>query len=181
MVIMVSSISFAGCSQAPQNSETAEGCTNLCGKLKLCNHGTATNNSNSKDVCGSCGKDSCDKNCSGSMNSNQGKDDHVHTSSCNSPGESMQEKVNSIFSKAISVEEIKTGYDFAFKESFAFSSELLEFVKMEQGCCGSFTYGLVFDPDKKTIHLQIYGSKKIKKQIAQMIPMLGVEHLVENN
>ena len=177
MVIMVSGITFTGCSQ------TREGCGSSCGKS--CNHEKTESNSTNKDVCGNCGKSSCDKNCSTGLSSNQEKEQHIHNSSCSLPKEKARKRVKSIigavFSKVVSVSEIKTGYDFTFKESFKFSAELLEFVKMEQGCCGSFTYGLVFDPDKKTIHLQVYGSDEIKKEVAQMLPMLGVDHLIDSN
>ena len=63
MIIMVSSITFIGCSQ------TKGGCGSSCGKS--CNHEKTAISSADKDVCGSCGKSSCDKDCSAGLSSSR--------------------------------------------------------------------------------------------------------------
>jgi len=79
-----------------------------------------------------------------------------------------------IISKIAKVEELKTGYDLIFYEPIEYSTELLEFINFERGCCSSFTYALIFEPNNKATHLQMYGSKDIKEEIGKGFRELGL-------
>ncbi len=79
-----------------------------------------------------------------------------------------------IFSKVKSVEAMSTGYQLTFNEPIEFSNELLEFVNFERDCCAGFTFALVFEPNNKASHLQLYGSKEIKEELRGAFVELGV-------
>ena len=76
--------------------------------------------------------------------------------------------------KIAGVKELETGYDLVFNEPKEYSTELLEFINFERGCCSSFSYALVFEPNNKATHLQIYGSKEIKSELAKGFKELGL-------
>ena len=76
--------------------------------------------------------------------------------------------------KIARVEELETGYDLVFNEPKEYSAELLEFINFERNCCSSFSYALIFEPNNKATHLQIYGSKEIKSEIAKGFKELGL-------
>ena len=83
--------------------------------------------------------------------------------------------LQSTMSKKIArVEELETGYDLVFNEPKEYSAELLEFINFERSCCSSFSYALIFEPNNKATHLQIYGSKEIKSELAKGFKELGL-------
>lgn len=83
--------------------------------------------------------------------------------------------LQSTMSKKIArVEELETGYDLVFNEPKEYSTELLEFINFERSCCSSFSYALIFEPNNKATHLQIYGSKEIKSELAKGFKELGL-------
>lgn len=90
--------------------------------------------------------------------------------SCNLSGAQMLERkslIQSPMAKKIErVEELEKGYDLIFTQPKEYSVELLEFINFERNCCSSFSFALIFEPNYKATHLQIYGSKEIKIELA---------------
>jgi hypothetical protein len=132
-------------------------------------------------TCSHCGNASCDKNCSSNYKTTTMTDSSRLKSlvpSCNLSGSEMVERKNflqSTMSKKIAkVEELETGYDLIFNEPKEYSQELLKFINFERGCCSSFSYALIFEPNNKATHLQIYGSKEIKTELAKGFKELGL-------
>ncbi len=97
--------------------------------------------------------------------------------SCNLSGSQMMERKSflqsSMAQKIERVEELETGYDLIFTQPKEYSIELLEFINFERSCCSSFSYALIFEPNNKATHLQIYGSKEIKAELAGGFKELG--------
>ena len=118
-------------------------------------------------ACGSCGKNSCDKSCS--SNPNNSTDLKSLVPSCNLSNSEMTNRKEflqaTMVTKIFKVEELETGYDLIFHESIEYSKELLEFINFERGCCSSFSFALVFEPNNMATHLQMYGSKEIKEEL----------------
>jgi hypothetical protein len=88
---------------------------------------------------------------------------------------------NGLAKKISEINELKDGYDLIFKESDDFSNELLDFINFERKCCSNFTYALIFEPNNKATHLQIYGSKSIKNELKQGFGELGLINSKTNN
>lgn len=84
-----------------------------------------------------------------------------------------------IFSKAKSITTLKDGYDIVFNEPKEFSNELMEMVNFERSCCSDFTWALVFEPNNKATHLQVYGSKKVKEEMGNAFKSFGLAHLIK--
>lgn len=103
--------------------------------------------------------------------------------SCNLNEKELAERGNTlsktIFSKAKAINSLKDGYDIVFNEPKEFSTELLEMVNFERSCCSGFTWALVFEPNNKATHLQVYGSKQIKKEMGNAFKSLGLAHLMK--
>ena len=76
------------------------------------------------------------------------------------------------------VKELETGYDLVFNEPKEFSKELLDFINFERSCCSNFSFALLFEPNEKATHLQIYGSKEIKQELATGFKELGLIKLI---
>lgn len=136
---------------------------------------------NETAICDHCGKTSCDGGCS----SNVKTAPLVQTisikntlPSCNlSESQLLDRKafLQSTISKKIKeVKELETGYDLIFHEPKEYAAVLLDFINFERGCCSSFTYGLIFEPNNKATHLQIYGSKAIKEELSKGLKELGL-------
>ncbi len=140
-------------------------CGNSCSSEK-CKSPNKTEAKKS-NACGSCGKNSCDKTCS--TNPNDTSDLKSLVPSCNLSNDEMIERKEflqkSMVKKIVRTEELETGFDLIFNEPIEYSKELLEFINFERGCCASFTFALIFDPNNKATHLQIYGSKEIKEEL----------------
>lgn len=75
--------------------------------------------------------------------------------------------------KIAKVEELETGYDLTFQESIEYSQELLEFINFERKCCSNFSFALIFEPNNRATHLQMYGSKEIKEELKDGFIELG--------
>ena len=75
--------------------------------------------------------------------------------------------------KIVRTEELETGYDMIFQEPIEYSKELLEFINFERGCCSGFSFALIFEPDNKATHLQMYGSKEIKEELKSGLKEVG--------
>jgi len=84
-----------------------------------------------------------------------------------------------IFSKATAVIPLKDGYDIVFNEPREFSVALLEMVNNERSCCSGFTWALVFEPNDKATHLQVYGSKKVKEEMGNAFKAFGLAKLMK--
>lgn len=76
--------------------------------------------------------------------------------------------------KISKIVELANGYDLIFNESIEYSKELLDFINFERNCCSNFSYALIFEPHNKATHLQIYGSKQIKQELAKGFKKLGL-------
>lgn len=148
-------------------------CKGIC-KDEYCKS-KATTDSTQTTACSSCGKNSCDKNCS--SNPDNTSDLKALVPSCNLSDREMSERkefLQSTMAKKIAkVEELETGYDLIFHEPIEYSLELLEFINFERGCCSNFSFALIFEPDNKATHLQMYGSKEIKEEIRKGFIELG--------
>lgn len=130
---------------------------------------------NTVAACSSCGKRSCDKDCL--SNSIDTADLKSLVPSCNLSSKEMNERKEflqaTMAKKIFKVEELETGYDLIFHESVEYSIELLEFINFERGCCSSFSFALIFEPNNKATHLQMYGSKEIKEELRRGFIELG--------
>lgn len=136
-------------------------------------------------TCSHCGKTTCDKSCSSSSVTNT-KDTVMQNKilpSCSLNEKELSERGNTlsktIFSKAKSINSLKDGYDIVFNEPKEFSNELMEMVNFERSCCSDFTWALVFEPNNKATHLQVYGSKKVKEEMANAFKSFGLAHLIK--
>lgn len=136
-------------------------------------------------TCSHCGKTSCDKNCS--SNSVTKKKDTIMQNktlpSCSLSRKEFAERGDTlsktIFSKAVAIKSLKDGYDIVFNEPKEFSADLLEMVNFERSCCSGFTWALVFEPNNKATHLQVYGSKRIKDEMKNAFKSFGIDHLIK--
>lgn len=129
-----------------------------------------------------CGKGSCTKECSSNPKTTTTMTDSAKLKalvpSCNLSGAQMLERkslIQSPMAKKIErVEELEKGYDLIFTQPKEYSVELLEFINFERNCCSSFSFALIFEPNNKATHLQIYGSKEIKIELAGGFKELGL-------
>lgn len=144
--------------------------------------GSAKNKTTTKAAtCSHCGKTSCTKECSSNSKTITTMTDSAKLKdlvpSCNLSNAQMLERKSflqsSMAKKIERVEELETGYDLIFKQPKEYSAELLEFINFERNCCSSFSFALIFEPNNKATHLQIYGSKKIKAELAGGFKELG--------
>lgn len=136
-------------------------------------------------TCSHCGKTTCDKSCSSNSVINT-KDTAMQNKilpSCSLNEKELAERGNTlsktIFSKAKSITTLKDGYDIVFNEPKEFSNELMEMVNFERSCCSDFTWALVFEPNNKATHLQVYGSKKVKEEMGNAFKSFGLAHLIK--
>lgn len=157
--------------------------------LASCSNGqsaVAKTDTNPKAVtCSHCGKTTCDKTCSSNLATNT-KDTAMQNKilpSCSLSETALTERgatlSKTIFSKAKSINSLKDGYDIVFNESKEFSNELMEMVNFERSCCSDFTWAVVFEPNNKATHLQVYGSKKVKEEMASAFKSFGLAHLIK--
>jgi hypothetical protein len=159
----------------------------LTGVASCCNgQSTKPKTATSKAAtCKHCGSTSCDKSCS--SNSLTEKKDTVMKNkilpSCSLNEKEFAERGNTlsktIFSKAKSINNLKDGYDIVFNEPKEFSLDLIEMVNFERSCCSDFTWALVFEPNNKATHLQIYGSKEVKDEMWNAFKSFGLDHLIK--
>lgn len=144
-------------------------CKDVCCKPKT------TKETSQVSACGNCGKNSCDKSCSSKPNDTTDLKSLVP--SCNLSGKEMTDRKEflqaTMAKKIAKVEELETGYDLIFHEPVEYSNELLEFINFERGCCSNFSFALIFEPHNKATHLQMYGSKEIKKELKNGFIELG--------
>lgn len=140
---------------------------------------------NKASLCTHCGETSCHKNCT--SDPLEGKKYSLMQNktllSCSLNVKQFAERSNelskTIFSKAKSITPLIDGYDIVFQEPKEFSLDLIKMVNFERGCCSGFTWALVFEPNNKATHLQVYGSKKIKQEILIAFKSFGLEHLIK--
>lgn len=133
-------------------------------------------------LCSHCGKNSCDMDCSSNPKNVTAMADPSNLKemipSCSLSESQLHQRKellqSTIATKVARVEEMETGYDLIFKEPKEFAMELLEFINFERSCCSSFTFALIFEPHEKATHLQIYGSKGIKQELATGFRELGL-------
>jgi|APMI01.1.fsa_nt_gi hypothetical protein len=159
----------------------------LAGLASSCNgQSTKTKTATTKAAtCSHCGGTSCNKSCS-SNSLTEKKDTTMKNKIL--PSCSLNEKESSdrgsmlsktIFSKAKSINNLKDGYDIVFTEPKEFSLDLIEMVNFERSCCSDFTWALVFEPNNKATHLQVYGSKKVKDEMKNAFKSFGLDHLIK--
>jgi hypothetical protein len=156
---------------------TEEGCSESSCSSNCSSDKTAIAEST---TCSGCGENSCTKSCSTNP-ANDTTDLKSLVPSCNLSNDQLherkQELKNSIVQHINRVEELEMGYDFIFVEPADYSIELLEFINFERGCCSSFTYALIFEPNNKATHLQIYGSAAIKEELRLGFGELGLVNM----
>lgn len=159
--------------------------TSSCSGQDCCsgNARKITDSSKSKAVavCDHCGKASCDKACASNPKAvaETGQTNLKNSlPSCSLSESQLLDRKKFLQSglagKIKAVKELPTGYDLVFTEPKEYSTQLLEFINFERGCCSSFTYSLVFEPNNKATHLQIYGSKQIKTELGKGFKELGL-------
>lgn len=143
---------------------------------------TKTEKKTKEATCSHCGKGSCTKECSSNSKTSTTMTDSAKLKalvpSCNLSGAQMMERKSflqsSMAKKIERVEELETGYDLIFTQPKEYSAELLGFINFERNCCSSFSFALIFEPNNKATHLQIYGSKEIKAELAGGFKELGL-------
>ncbi len=98
--------------------------------------------------------------------------------SCNLSNSQMIDRktflTNGLAKKISELKELSEGFDLIFREPVEYSKELLEFINFERNCCSNFTFALIFEPSNRATHLQIYGSKSIKKELENGFRELGL-------
>lgn len=155
----------------------ALGLTGLCSCSNAQSNKTKTQQKNKAATCSHCGKTSCSGDCSAGVSTTK------TLLSCSLNEKEFSERSDTlsrtIFSKAIAITALKTGYDIAFNEPKEFSLQLVELVNFERSCCSGFTWALVFDPNNAATHLQVYGSKKVKDEMRNAFKSFGIDHLVK--
>jgi hypothetical protein len=151
-----------------------------------CSGQTCCSNTDTKiktaNTCTHCGKNTCDKTCSSNIQTasmKEASDLKQSLPSCNLSASQLVDRKtflkSTIATKIKEVKEIETGYDLVFNEPREYAAELLAFINFESSCCSSFTYALVFEPNNKAMHLQIYGSKEIKEELGKGFKALGLQ------
>ncbi len=142
-------------------NKVESGCSKNCSAINL------QKMTNSSETCSKCGKNSCYRNCA--ANSNDTIDFKSMVPSCSLTNSEMADRKEflqaTMVKKIFKVEELETGYDLIFHEPMEYSKDLLEFINFERNCCSSFSFALVFEPNNKATHLQMYGSKEIKEEL----------------
>jgi len=140
-----------------------------------CETKTKSDSTGTTIACDKCGKTYCDKSCS--SNPNDTTDLKSLVPSCNLSSKEMVDRKDflqaTMAKKIAKVEELETGYDLIFHEPVEYSKELLEFINFERGCCSNFSFALIFEPNNKATHLQMYGSKDIKEELKKGFIELG--------
>ncbi len=150
-----------------------------------CSNGQTTAAKVAAATCSHCGKTTCDKSCSSNLTTNTKattmQNKTLPSCSLNEKefAERGSELSKTIFSKAKSIKSLKDGYDIIFNEPKEFSTELIEMVNFERSCCSGFTWALVFEPNNKATHLQVYGSQKIKEEMKNAFKAFGLAHLIK--
>jgi len=76
--------------------------------------------------------------------------------------------------EALETRELPDGYAFRFPNDNATADRLLQFVKVERGCCDFLTYELTFEPNRGPIWLTLRGHGKAKAFIRDMLEQIGV-------
>ncbi|MFZ6023536.1 MAG: hypothetical protein ACOYVG_03670 [Bacteroidota bacterium] len=157
----------------------------LVGLSSYCNgQSTAAKTKTNAAVCSHCGKSSCHKNCSSSSETKKNISTMQNKTlpSCTLNEKQFSERADSltktIFSKAKTIKPLKDGYDIIFTEPKEFSLELIELVNFERNCCSDFTWALVFEPNNKATHLQVYGSQKVKNEMRNVFKSFGLDRLI---
>jgi hypothetical protein len=79
-----------------------------------------------------------------------------------------------IFQRAKKLIELKNGWDIIFHEPIEFANDLIEMINFERVCCPYFHWSLIFEPENRAIHLQIYGSDLIKEELRNAFSDLEV-------
>jgi hypothetical protein len=154
-------------------------CEDICGST--C---TFSKRSGIKDhaACESCGQDACIPSCTDEPVI-ENVSEEKPLPSCNLTSREQSERIEklkvNLFKKAKSVIELNDGYDFVFVEPIEFSNQLFEVINFERVCCPYFTWGLIFEPQNKAMHLQIYGSEAIKEELRLVLKDLGLIHIME--
>lgn len=166
-------LTMASCNSLPSNgcgSKEKASCSNKCSTNEK-SEGMA----NPSENCEKCGKNSCTKSCSAQPGN--ATDLKALVPSCSLSNKEMTERKaflqTTMAEKIVKVEELETGYDLIFHEPIQYSEELLEFINFERECCSNFSFALVFEPNNKATHLQMYGSKEIKEEVKNGFIELG--------
>lgn len=147
-------------------------------KMVGCDEACLTNVSAS---CGKCGKTSCNKSCGSNLAITEGETKLV--ASCTLDASTQIKRGDEVlaktFSKANVIKELPDGYDLVFAHSPEMVAELNEIAAFERKCCATFTWEVLEDPAKKQVHLKVFGSDAIKKELGQAMARLGLSHLVK--
>jgi hypothetical protein len=133
------------------------------------------------NACDHCGKASCDKTCLSSTKTVSMKEASglkKSLPSCKLSASQLADRKaflqSTISTRIREVKEMETGYDLIFREPREFAAKLLDFINFESSCCSSFTYALIFEPNDKAMHLQVYGSQEIKQELGKGFKALGL-------
>ncbi len=70
-----------------------------------------------------------------------------------------------IFNGYAEMQELEDGYAFRFDDSPKWSSQILEFIETERGCCQFFRFELVFEPQLGPLWLYLRGNEAAKEFI----------------
>ncbi len=124
--------------------------------------------------CNKCGKETCDKSCATNL---EGQTDKTFPS-CSLDATAQikrgNEVISKIWSKATSINELADGYDLVFTHSPEMVAELTEIAAFERKCCASFTWEVSENAAQKQIHLKVFGSEAIKKELKSGFERLGL-------
>lgn len=146
-------------------------------KMVGCDEACLTNVSAS---CDKCGKTSCEKSCATNLAITEGEDKLL--ASCTLDASTQIKRGNEVIAKTFSktkvIKELPDGYDMVFAHSHEMVAELNEIAAFERKCCATFTWEVLEEPAQNQVHLKVFGSDVIKKELGQGMAKLGLSHLV---
>lgn len=137
-------------------------CTQWCGAESCSNKNTQK----------ACTKEQCSVHCADQKSSRPKKAIPSCSLSDTAFAKRGQELRSGLLKKVKGISELPNGYELHFKDSEDLASELLEFIRFEQGCCANFSFALVFPPDHTHIGLQLYGDKEVKEELGNALRQL---------
>lgn len=149
----------------------------------FCKTDSCKSNTTGLATCGSCGKTTCDKTCASNLIAKDGENKLMPSCSLDAAAQIKRgnEVIAKTFSKATVIKELPDGYDLIFPHSAELAAELNDIAQFERQCCASFTWEVVEEAAQKQVHLKVFGSQAVKKELMAGLgaAQLGLTHLFE--
>lgn len=149
-----------------------------CEAQSCCGNGKTKQQSETSAVCTTCGKNTCDQTCSANLTSS---DKPIPSCSLDADAQTKrgEEVIYKTFNKATTIRELPDGYDVVFVHSPEIVAELNEIAAFERTCCASFKWEVSEDLSQKQVHLTVFGSPAVKKELKPGFERFGLAHLMQ--